>query len=97
MSATFSYYTAYQNTNGDYARGWFIDPEVAAAEKTKEQYISGVARSWDNDLIRIGHSSLPFVIRGGGFHYGGTAGVFFSGAYGGYGYASHGFRPVVVV
>ena len=97
MTTTFSYYTAYQNTNGNYARGWFIDPEVAAAEKTKEQYISGVARSWDNDLIRIGHSSVPFVLRGGGFYYGGSAGVFCSGAAYGYGNGSDGFRPVVVV
>ena len=97
MTTTFSYYTAYQNTNGDYTRGWFIDPEVAAAEKTKEQYIPGVARSWDNDLIRIGHSSIPFVARGGSFHYGGNAGVFCSGAYSGYGSYHNGFRPVVVV
>ena len=97
MTTTFSYYTAYQNTNGDYTRGWFIDPEVAAAEKTKEQYISGVARSWDNDLIRIGHSSIPFVVRGGSFSSGGGAGVFFSDAGDGYGGNSDGFRPVVVV
>ncbi len=97
MTTTFSYYTAYQNTNGDYARGWFVDPEVAAAEKTKEQYISGVARSWDNDLIRIGHSSRPFVYRGGGFSIGGGAGVFYSDASYGYGDSSRGFRPVVVV
>ena len=97
MTTTFSYYTAYQNTNGDYTRGWFIDPEVAAAEKTKEQYISGVARAWDNDLIRIGHSSVPFVIRGGYFISGGYAGVFYSDAYYGGGYSNLGFRPVVVV
>ena len=97
MTTTFSYYTAYQNTNGDYTRGWFIDPEVAAAEKTKEQYIPGVARSWDNDLIRIGHSSVPFVVRGGYFNNGGNAGVFSSDAGGGYGSHYSGFRPVVVV
>ena len=97
MTTTFSYYTAYQNTNGDYTRGWFIDPEVAAAEKTKEQYISGVARAWDNDLIRIGHSSVPFVVRGGGFYDGGGTGVFYSGAGNGGGNGSGGFRPVVVV
>ena len=97
MTTTFSYYTAYQNTNGDYIRGWFIDPEVAAAEKTKEQYIPGVARSWDNDLIRIGHSSVPFVTRGGLFDNGGNAGVFYSDAYYGYGFTTYGFRPVVVV
>ena len=97
MTTTFSYYTAYQNTNGNYTRGWFIDPEVAAAEKTKEQYISGVARSWDNDLIRIGHSSIPFVVRGGSFSSGGGAGVFFSDAGDGYGGNNDGFRPVVVV
>ena len=96
MTTTFSYYTAYQNTNGDYTRGWFIDPEVAAAEKTKEQYIPGVARSWDNDLIRIGHSSFPFVTRGGHFDFGGSAGVFFSvAAYGGGG-DNYGFRSVLV-
>ena len=97
MTTTFSYYTAYQNTSGVYTRGWFIDPEVAAAEKTKEQYISGVARSWDNDLIRIGHSSVPFVLRGGTFAYGGGAGVFCSGASDGGGDDVIGFRPVVVV
>ena len=97
MTTTFSYYTAYQNTSGVYTRGWFIDPEVAAAEKTKEQYISGVARSWDNDLIRIGHSSIPFVERGGNFAGGGSAGVFCSGASSGYGGSGYGFRPVVVV
>ena len=97
MTTTFSYYTAYQNTNGDYTRGWFIDPEVAAEEKTKEQYISGVARAWDNDLIRIGHSSVPLVVRGGGFYDGGSAGVFYSGAGSGGANGSGGFRPVVVV
>ena len=97
MTTTFSYYTAYQNTSGVYTRGWFIDPEVAAAEKTKEQYISGVARSWDNDLIRIGHSSIPFVERGGNFAGGGSAGVFCSDASGGSGSIGSGFRPVVVV
>ena len=97
MTTTFSYYTAYQNTNGDYTRGWFIDPEVAAAEKTKEQYISGVARAWDNDLIRIGHSSVPFVGRGSVFSSGGSAGVFYSDANSGYGGSDIGFRPVVVV
>ena len=97
MTTTFAYYTIYQNTSGNNGRGWFIDPEVAAEEKTKEQYISGVASSWDNDLIRIGHSSFPFVIRGGHFDNGGSAGVFYSHANSGYGNSSNGFRPVVVV
>ena len=97
MVTTFAYYTIYQNTSGNNTRGYFIDPEVAAAEKTKEQYISGVARSWDNDLIRIGHSSVPFVLRGGYFGFGGYAGVFYSDANHGYGNSVIGFRPVVVV
>ena len=93
MSATFSYYTAYQNTNGDYTRGWFRDTSVAAADNTREQHTT----TWDGDGVLIGHSSLPFVMRGGVFYFGATAGVLCPYADSGSGDGNRGFRSVVVV
>ena len=93
IATEFAYYTAFKDTNGNYTRGWFKDPSVAAIEGTNQQYPS----TWDGDLVHVGHSSIPFVLRGGIFGSGGIAGVFCSDALGGGGGNYYGFRPVVVV
>ena len=77
MSTTFLYYTTYQNISGSNEKGWFRDTYIAAAEKTKEQYEINIARAWDDDLVRIGALANIFIIRGGDFDFGGSAGVFF--------------------
>ena len=78
MSTTFLYYTTYQNISGSNEKGWFRDTYIAAAEKTKEQYEINIARAWDDDLVRIGALANIFIIRGGDFDFGGSAGVFFA-------------------
>ena len=93
IATEFAYYTAFKDTNGNYTRGWFKDPSVAAKGGTNQQYLS----TWDGDLVRVGHSPVPFVDRGGGFNSGGSAGVFCSDADSGNGISADGFRPVVVV
>ena len=93
IATEFAYYTAFKDTNGNYTRGWFKDPSVAAKGGTNQQYLS----TWDGNLVRVGHSPVPFVDRGGGFNSGGSAGVFCSDADSGNGISADGFRPVVVV
>ena len=93
ISATFSYNTIHQTTSGANTTGWFVDPTVAAADNTKEQYTT----TWDDDGVLIGYSSIPFIMRGGTFYYGATAGILFSSAYAGSSVYYSGFRPVVIV
>ncbi|MEG1204202.1 MAG: hypothetical protein RSE00_02905, partial [Clostridia bacterium] len=54
-----------------------------------------ISSNWDNDYSLLGHASLPFFLRGGGYRYGSSAGVFYVHASDGYAYAYFGFRPVL--
>ena len=86
-----SYYAPYDNKQN---RGWFMTAEEPAKESGISQQ---TARSWDYDGILIGHAAMPFVIRGGIFSDGGTAGVLYASVTYGHAYCDGGFRPVLVL
>ena len=49
-------------------------------------------KAWNNDLTLIGHSSYPFVYRGGSAGSGTGGGVFYTDITYGYGNHNNGFR-----
>ena len=82
---TYSYYG--KKTNGD--REWLIDT-------TSDTYQYGQCY-YNSDYALIGNCARPFLIRGGYWWGGSSAGVFNSGGYNGYAYSDSGFRPVLAV
>lgn len=82
---TYSYYG--KKSNGD--RDWLIDTTATGAQYGKCYY--------NSDYALIGNCARPFLLRGGCWWNGSSAGVFSS--CGDYGYASNygGFRPVLAV
>ena len=86
-----SYFAPYNDKQN---RDWFMTAE----EPAKESGISSqYARSWDYDGVLIGHAALPFVVRGGGFNHGTTAGVLYTNVTNGYADCYYGFRHVLVL
>ena len=69
--------------------------------KTLEQAVAGTdnyyGRAWNSDLVLIGYSAWPFVVRGGGCGNWSIAGVFYSGFTSGNGVSNDGFRSVLVL
>ena len=86
-----SYYAPYDSKGN---RGWFMTSEEPAKESGVRQQ---PARSWDYDGVLIGHAAMPFIIRGGNFNDGSTAGVLCTGITYGNAGCHHGFRPVLVL
>lgn len=82
---TYSYYG--KKSNGD--RDWLIDTTATGAQYGKCYY--------NSDYALIGNCALPFLIRGGSWWNGSSAGVFGSYGYDGSAYNSSGFRPVLAV
>lgn len=82
---TYSYYG--KKSNGD--RDWLIDTTATGAQYGKCYY--------NSDYALIGNCALPFLLRGGDWWIGSSAGVFDSGGYYGYAGDSAGFRPVLAV
>ena len=91
VSEEFSFHAPCNSTDGtNRPWEWF---------KTTQEAVQGTrnyARAWDNDRVLIGHSTYPFVIRGGDCVDGSSAGVFASYVTGSV-YHSDGFRSVLVV
>ena len=86
-----SYYAPYDSKGN---RGWFMTAEEPAKESgVSQQY----ARSWDYDGVLIGHSAIPFVMRGGYFSFGDTVGVLYTDVTSGNAGCGSGFRPVLVL
>ena len=67
---------------------WFTD-----AGDTTTKY----GRTWNSDLVLIGHASFPFVLRGGGCGGGSGSGVLCSDITYGFANYNQGFRAVLVV
>ena len=93
VSTSFSFYAPYTpgTENNSQPWGWF---------KTAQEAVKGTqnyARAWDNDYVLIGHSSSPFVGRGGNCRDDSSAGVLLSGISGGHAYYYFGFRSVLVM
>lgn len=93
VSTSFSFYAPYTpgTENNSQPWGWF---------KTAQEAVKGTqnyARAWDNDYVLIGHSSYPFVVRGGDCNDGSVAGVLGSYITNGVAYYISGFRSVLVV
>ena len=86
-----SYYAPYDNKQN---RGWFMTVEEPAKDKDINQKY---ASAWDYDGVLIGHAAMPFVVRGGYFNGGGTAGVLYADFTGGSAGGTGGFRPVLVL
>ena len=82
---TYSYYG--KKSNGD--RDWLIDTTATGAQYGKCYY--------NSDYALIGNCALPFLIRGGNWWSGSSAGVFDSHGNRGYAYYNDGFRPVLAV
>lgn len=82
---TYSYYG--KKSNGD--RDWLIDTTATGAQYGKCYY--------NSDYVLIGNCALPFLVRGGNWWNGSTAGVFGSYGYNGYANIDGGFRPVLAV
>ena len=82
---TYSYYG--KKSNGD--RDWLIDTTATGAQYGKCYY--------NSDYALIGNCALPFLIRGGNWWNGSSAGVFSSDGYCGYADYNNGFRPVLAV
>ncbi len=88
------YKTAY--TNGtDTNSGEKIYEIGKTGDATKEVYLGSSSRNWNDDYSYILYSSAPFFTRGSGYDGGSGAGVFYSGAHSGEGYAGHSFRIVL--
>ena len=88
------YATAY--TNGTYTNlGEKIYEIGKTGDATKEVYLGSSSRNWNDDYSYILYSSAPFFTRGSGYDGGSGAGVFYSGAHSGEGYAGHSFRIVL--
>ena len=86
-----SYYAPYDNKQN---RGWFMTAEEPAKDKDINQKY---ASAWDYDGVLIGHAAMPFVVRGGYFNGGGTAGVLYASISYGNADCGYGFRPVLVL
>ena len=86
MATSFSYY----GVNSSKSWNWFTDATQPNSNTTT------YGRSWDSDLVLIGHACIPFVGRGGGYGDRADAGVLC--AYVAAGNASYngGFRPALV-
>ena len=82
---TYSYYG--KKANGD--RDWLIDTTATGAQYGKCYY--------NSDYALIGSCAQPFLLRGGLWWNGSSAGVFGSDGYGGSADSSVGFRPVLAV
>ena len=82
---TYSYYG--KKANGD--RGWLIDTTATGAQYGKCYY--------NSDYALIGSCALPFLLRGGNWWDGSSAGVFDSRGNIGDAYDDCGFRPVLAV
>ena len=82
VAGSHSYYGV--GSNGGYA--WLLN-----ASDTSTNY----GRTWNNDLVRIGHASNPFVMRGGSVHAGAGAGVLSASLTHGNAYTYTGFRAVL--
>ena len=71
---------------------------MTAEEPAKESGVNQQpARSWDYDGVLIGHVAVPFVVRGGLFNNGNSAGVLFTAVAYGEAHCNDGFRPVLVL
>jgi type II secretory pathway pseudopilin PulG len=82
-ASSYSYYGV--DKNGNY--NWLIN-ENDEDGKT--------STTWNNDYVLIGHTSGPFVYRGGNCNSGSNAGVLCTGISLGYAYNNIGFRPALV-
>ena len=93
MGTDFLFYAPYSpgTPNNTQPWGWFKTPEQAVAGTPIE------ATTWDGDLVYIGYTNIPFVVRGGGCASGSDAGVLYTNIAYGVAYYYGGFRPVVVV
>ncbi len=94
ISNTFSFYNIY-NTNS-----WAFYKLKAGTTETAPDFVSGDTSSvWDSDRVNLGgaYAYFPFVERGGYYHSGSYAGVFYSSIYTGNGYSNYGFRSALVL
>ncbi|MEG1363358.1 MAG: hypothetical protein RSC92_02830, partial [Clostridia bacterium] len=56
---------------------------------------AGVQTNWDSDYTLLGHTSLPFFVRGNFYNENSGAGVWSAYAVYGHAYNYYGFRPVL--
>ena len=82
VASSHSYYGV--NSSGSYT--WLINASDTGWNP---------GRAWNNDYVLIGHAFIPFVMRGGGFYDGTSAGVLFSGITRGGAGDYYGFRAVL--
>lgn len=88
ISNTFSFYNV--------GKGWYAKTGINS-ETGDDIYGAKYTTTWDSDYVLIGHASNPFVVRGGSYGSGTSAGVFSSGINHGYGNYYHGFRSALVL
>ena len=86
MATSFSYY----GVNSSKSWNWFTDATQPNSNTTT------YGRSWDRDLVLIGHACVPFVARGGAYGNGANAGVLFTNLTAGNANNNNGFRPALV-
>ncbi len=91
VASSFGYYGAYVNSSGKNDWYWFTD-----AQQPNTKTVT-YGRTWNSDLVLIGHSCGPFVGRGGYVNDGAGAGVFDSDITYGGSLDNCGFRPALVV
>ena len=72
VASSFSYYGAYNNGTTN-TWNWFTDTEQPGNK------VVTYGRAWDSDIVLIGHSTGPFILRGGGLEGRIDAGVLYSG------------------
>lgn len=93
ISDKFSFYNAYNNGTSN-TWDWF---RFTGTEDTPAFTRSTTTSVWDSDYVLIGHASNPFVVRGGSYNYGPSAGAFYSNFSNGNVSVSGGFRSALVL
>ncbi len=92
-STEFSFYAPYSTVKDRW--GWFKTVKEAVEASTISTTTASYGRTWNSDMVLIGHASYPFVVRGGHCSFNTSAGVLASNITSGYAHNISGFRPVL--
>ena len=93
ISDKFSFHNAYNNGTSNTWK-WYKN---TGTDETPNITSGTTTTVWDSDYVLLGNASYPFVVRGGYYNNGTSAGVFYSSFTSGNGYHYLGFRSALVL